>query len=317
LSIVTSTSVLADWVSQVGGEHINVTSLVPIGADSHTYQPGARDVTAIADADLVFRVGLGLEGAWMNDLIQNASADPSRVIDLGESVDPIEFGEDDEHDDEHADEAHEEGVEHADEHEEEDHEDDHADDEHEGEDDHEHGHGAEDPHFWFDPLRAKVAVGVIADRLGQVDPANAVAYASNASAYAARLDNLNAWTTEQVNRIPAKERLLVTSHDSFRYFAARYGFEIVGTVLPGMTTEIDPSPQQMAALVDEIEEHGVKAVFTESSMSDRLALRIAEEAGVTVIPSLYSESLGAPGTDEASYIGMFEYNVTAIVSALE
>ena len=93
LQVVTTTNIMADWVENIGGGHVEVTSLLGEGADPHTYQPGARDVTAIADADLVLSVGLGLEGAWLIELLENAARDASTVVDFDETVDPIEFGE--------------------------------------------------------------------------------------------------------------------------------------------------------------------------------------------------------------------------------
>ena len=91
LNVVTTTNIVADWVENIGGEYVDVFSLLPIGADPHTFQPGARDVTKIADADLVLAVGLGLEESWIRSLIDGAAKDPSRITELGEHIDPIEF----------------------------------------------------------------------------------------------------------------------------------------------------------------------------------------------------------------------------------
>ena len=93
ITVVTTTNIVADWVSNVGGEHVEVTSLLPVGADPHSFQPGARDVARVADADLVLSVGLGLEEGWLVDLISNAARDPSAIVELGEAVDPLEFAE--------------------------------------------------------------------------------------------------------------------------------------------------------------------------------------------------------------------------------
>ena len=143
ISVVVTTNIVADWVENIGGEHVDVFSLVPVGADPHSFQPGAQDVAKIADAELVLSVGLGLEESWLKELLENAARDPSTIVELGEVVDPIEFGES------HREEV-EEGA--------------------EGEEDHEgHGHGIDDPHFWFDPLRVKSAVNDIATRLSVLD----------------------------------------------------------------------------------------------------------------------------------------------------
>ena len=93
IQVVTTTNIAADWVKQVGGDHVDVFSMLPVGADPHGFQPGARDVARIADADLVLSIGLGLEGSWLNELLQNAARDPSSIVELGETIDPIEFAE--------------------------------------------------------------------------------------------------------------------------------------------------------------------------------------------------------------------------------
>ncbi|MCI0438549.1 MAG: metal ABC transporter substrate-binding protein [Chloroflexi bacterium] len=304
LQAVATTSIVADWTRRVGGERVEVFSLLPVGADAHSFQPGARDISRVADADIVFSVGLTLEAAWLDELIRNAAADTSRIVALGELVDPIEFTGHDE--DEH------EGEEHEGEDEE------HEGEEHEGEEheEDEHGHGALDPHFWFDPVRVKIAVTQIAERLAALDPEDAEQYRANASAYNAQLDELHAWIQQQVAQVPPERRLLVTSHETLGYFGERYGFEVVGTVIPGVTTEREPSAQELAELVGVIREHNAPAIFAENVVSDQLARQIADEAGISVVRSLYSESLGGPGSGADTYIGMVRANVEIIVEAL-
>ena len=108
VQVVATTSIVADWVEHIGGDHVEVFSIVPAGSDPHGFQPGARDVAKIADADLVLSVGLGLEGSWLTELVQNAARDSSSIVELGEAIDPIEFAEG------HADEVELiEGISHA------------------------------------------------------------------------------------------------------------------------------------------------------------------------------------------------------------
>ena len=199
-------------------------------------------------------------------------------------------------------------------------EDAHDEEEHmeEGEDEHghAHAHGEHDPHFWFDPVRVQQAVNVISAQLSILDPASQTAYRDNAAAYNRELDELHHWIEEQVTALPDDHRVLVTSHDAYQYYAQRYGFEIVGTIFP-LTTEVEPSAQDLAMLAELIEHEGVPAVFGETTHSDRLLRRIAEETGATIIGGLYSGSLGEPGGEAGNYLDMMRFNTTTIVEALK
>ena len=363
IRVVTTTNIVADWVKNIGGDHLDVFSLVPTGADPHAFQPGAQDVARIADADLVLSVGLGLEESWLKELLQNAARDPSTIAELGHVVEPIEFAAS------HADEVaileqlghavHEveegalgpeaaleeikelleggEGDEEGEDHDDEDElpakalaivkevEDgrmeasdaieaietltDAGEDEHAG-----HGHGVSDPHFWFDPLRVKLVVNDITARLSALDPERGDAYRANASAYNERLDELHAWTVMQVGAVPEDRRLLVTSHDSLGYFAHLYGFEVVGVIL-SITTEVEPSAEDLADLVEAVREYGAPAVFGETTVSERLAEALATESGAKLV-RLYSGSLGPEGAGAGTYVEMARTNVERIAEAL-
>ena len=187
--------------------------------------------------------------------------------------------------------------------------------EEEGEEDG-HGHGALDPHFWFDPLRVRQAVNSISARLSTVDPAGQALYRDNAAAYNRELDGLHAWITGQVEILPENRRVLVTLHDSFQYFAQRYGFRIVGSVFP-VSTESEPTAQDLANLIETIEREDVRAVFTEKSHSERLARRIADGTGARHVGGLYTGSLGEPGGEAGTYLDLMRYNVETIVGALK
>lgn len=208
---------------------------------------------------------------------------------------------------------------HEDEHgHEDDHDDDHEDeDDHDDEDDHhDHDHGPLDPHFWFDPPRVKVAVAEIAARFAAIDPENAETYFQNAADYTEQLDELHAWTLEQVSQVAPERRLLVTSHDSLSYFAELYGFEIVGLVIPSLATHVEPSAEHIASVVDVVREHNVPAVFGETTVSERLAQAVALETGAELV-QIYSGSLGPEGSGADTYIGMVRSNVERIVEALK
>jgi ABC-type Zn uptake system ZnuABC Zn-binding protein ZnuA len=160
-------------------------------------------------------------------------------------------------------------------------------------------------------------VETIRAALAVADPANAEAYAANAAAYTAQLQELDGWIEEQVGQVPAERRKLVTTHDTFGYFAARYGFEVVGTAIASFSTEAsDPSPTQLAALVEEIQRTGVPAIFAENISNTRLMEQVAREAGVVVAPPLYTDALGEPGSAGETYLAMMRANVTIIVDAL-
>ena len=179
----------------------------------------------------------------------------------------------------------------------------------------EHAHGTLDPHFWFDPVRVQQAVNSIAAQLSTADPAGQTFYRDNAGAYNKELDDLHAWITEQVSVLEEDHKVLVTSHDSFQYFAQRYGFEVAGAIFP-VTTEAEPTAQDLAMLIETIEHEGVAAVFTERSHSERLAQRVAEETGADLIGGLYTGSLGDEGSEAATYIELMRHNTTTIVEAL-
>ena len=199
------------------------------------------------------------------------------------------------------------------------HDDDHEDGHMEAEDAHGdegHDHGALDPHFWFDPARVEVAVKVIAARLSAIDPESTDLYFANASAYAEELDELHAWTQEQVKLVSPERRLLVTSHDSLSYFAEIYGFEVIGLVIPSLSTHVEPSAEHIAGLQDVILEHDVPAVFGETTVSEKLAQSLAMETGTELV-QLYSGALGEEGSGAETYLGMVRTNVERIVEALK
>lgn len=179
------------------------------------------------------------------------------------------------------------------------------------------GHPEGDPHLWLDPNNVIHYVENIRDGLTQADPAGASVYKANAVAYIEQLKSLDTWITEQVNQIPPGKRLLVTNHEAFGYFASRYGFTIIGTIIPSLSTEASPSAQQMAALIDQIKATKAPAIFVEIGVNTNMAEQIASETGTKVISDLYLETLSAPGGPAPNYIEMMKYNVTRIVGALK
>lgn len=281
LTVVATFSVLGDLVRQVGGERVAVRVLVGPESDVHTFDPSPADTAALAEAALVFENGLGFE-PWL-DRLYAASRSAARRVVVTEGLAGL-IRSDAGHADEHREKRAESGV---------------------------------DPHVWHDVQNAMHMVGVIRDALVQADPANAATYRAHAERYLAELQALDAWIVAQVATVPPERRKLVTAHDTFAYFARRYGFTIIGTVLGAVTTEVaDPSAAQVAALVRTIRAAGVPAIFAENVSNPRLMERIAREAGVEVVPGLYTDALGKPGSPGDTYVSMLRTNVERIVLAL-
>lgn len=291
LQVVATNSILGDLVSNVAGDTADVIVLVPTGGDPHTYEPTPADAEAIADADVVFENGLGLE-VWLDDVFEASGSDGQRVV-VTDGITPMRVADEPEN----GGAAPAEGsmatpAEAAEE-------------------------GELDPHVWFDVANAKLMVVAIETALATADPDNAANYQASAATYQTQLDELDSLVVSQVGTLTVEQRRLVTSHDTFAYFAARYGFEIVGTALGSITTEAaDPSASEIAALIDAIEASGVAAIFPENTSNSDLLDQIASEANVVVGPELYTDALGDEGSDGGTYIDLMTYDVTAIVTAL-
>ena len=286
LQVVASFSILGDLVENVGGDAVQVTTLIASGVDPHTYDPAPADLVVLSEADIVFENGLGFE-PWLDAFYESAQPAAERIV-VTEGITPREAGE-----------QHEEGEEH----------------EEEGAEAHEHGQF--DPHVWQDVANAIVMVENIRDALVAADPARAELYETNAAAYIGELEALDTSIREQVATLPEERRKLVTSHDTFGYFAAAYGFEVLGTALGSLSTEAgDPSARDIATLITEIEEAGVPAIFAENVANPDLMESIAAEAGVELAPALYTDALGPPGSPGETYLGMMQSNVMTIVDAL-
>ena len=279
LQVVASFSILGDLVERVGGDAVQVTTLIGPGVDAHTYDPAPTDLVTLEEAGVIVENGLGFE-PWLDGFYE--SAQPSAVqIVAAEGITPRQ-----------ASEAHAgEGVQE---------------------------HGDFDPHVWHDVANVIVMVGNIRDALITADPANAELYEANAAAYIAELEALDAAIREQVATLPEDRRKLVTSHDTFGYFADAYGFEVLGTALGSLSTEAgDPSAQEIATLIGQIEEAGVPAIFAENVANPDLMESIAAEAGVALAPPLFTDALGPEGSPGDTYVGMMQSNVTTIVDALK
>jgi ABC-type Zn uptake system ZnuABC Zn-binding protein ZnuA len=190
------------------------------------------------------------------------------------------------------------------------------DHDHEGEA-HDHEHGEFDPHTWMSPLNVMVMTENIRDALAAADAANAATYEANATAYLAELETLDAYIREQVATIPEANRILVTTHELFGYFARDYGFIVLDSALGSVTTAAEPAAGQVALVIEEIRDSGVPAVFVENVGNPALMQQIATEAGVTLAPPLYTHGLGPAGSGAETYVGMMRYNIDIIAEALQ
>jgi zinc/manganese transport system substrate-binding protein len=167
-----------------------------------------------------------------------------------------------------------------------------------------------DPHAWQDVTNVILYTKNVRNALDALDPANKDLYNANAQNYIQKLQALDTWVKEQVALIPVDKRKLVTNHDALGYFARRYGFQIIGAVIPSATTEAaDPSAKEITDLLGIIKANGVHAIFSENMANPKLAETLAKEAGVAVGPELYTDALGPVGSDGETYLKMIKYNV--------
>jgi ABC-type Zn uptake system ZnuABC Zn-binding protein ZnuA len=286
---VATTTQVADLVREVGGDRVDVAQILQPNSDPHAYEPRPSDVRALTDADVVFESGGDLD-SWLDDLVENAGGDAPRV----ELIQAVATIPGDPGDDPHAG---EEGDDHA------------------GEDPHDHGESA-DPHWWQDPRNAIAAVAAIRDALIAADPDGRGDYEANARTYTEQLRRLDRGVRACIGEIPPRQRKLVTTHDALGYYADRYGLEVVGALIPSLSSAAQPSARDTEELVDQIEEQRVEAIFPESSLDPRLEQAVSREAGATVGKALWADSLGPAGSDGATYVESIQSNTAALVEGL-
>lgn len=280
--VVATTTILGDIAQNVIGDGGDVVVLMPIGVNPHDFQPSAQQVAAIQKADLVIASGLGLEEG-LSDVLEAAASDGVRVWEVGPDIDPRLFAEAPEADDH--------------------------------DDAHEHGEELLDPHFWLDPLKDVETTRLLANHLSEIDPDRD--WSAGAEAYIVELEQVHEESMEMLSVVAEADRKLVTNHRAFGYFSDRYGFEMIGTVIPGGATLANPSSSELASLVETIEREQVPAIFTETVESDTLARTVAAEVGYDVaIVELYTGSLGEPGTEGDTLLGLLRANARRIANAL-
>ncbi len=298
LSIVVTTSILGDVVAAIAGDDAVVQVLMGPGVDPHGYAASAADAAAMRDADLVIANGLLLEEGLITTL-ESAEADGVRVLSVAGQVDPIEFSFKDDHGDDH---GHSHSHDHG-----------HSDD------DDEHDHGDEDPHFWWDPMRMAMATELIGAALTDIRPE--VDWSARVASYNAELVAVDEEMQTLFATIPDARRRIITNHDALGYLAARYDFEVIGTVIPGATTTASTNPRDFARLVDLVVAEGVNVIFAENTDSTVLAEQLGSEAvgrgdvDVSVV-RIYTDALGQPGSGADTYLGMLRTTARLITEAL-
>lgn len=288
-SIVVTTNILGDVVSNMVGDSFNVEVIMPPGSDPHDFQASAQQVEKMMSADLLIVNGANFEEGMLS-VIESAEADGVMVFEAISVVSQLEGS------------------------------DDHGHDDHEGHDDHDdhegHDHGGIDPHFFTDPARMAVVVEELSEFLVANFPNVDQGFVSTANDYAQELIDLDEEVNEILSEIPQEGKVLVTNHAVFAYFADSYGFEILGEIIPSASTLSSANAQQLASLADELSSNSVKAIFADASASDTLARTLAAEVGDIEVITLFTESLGEPGSSGANYIEMVKFNAQAIASGL-
>jgi ABC-type Zn uptake system ZnuABC Zn-binding protein ZnuA len=275
---------------------------MPLGQNPHAYQPTPRDIATVEEAYIAFVNGLDLEEALM-ETIENVEG--TYVVPVSAGIAVLGGGH------------HDHGEDHDEEHEEGHHEDVHHED-HEGE--HHHDHAAGDPHFWFDPTNVIVWTQNIAEALSEADPSHSSTYEANRDAYIAELEALDLEIRRQVSSIPRNRRKLVVDHVALAYYAEEYGFEIVGTVIPSVSDQAEPSARHIAELAEVIREEEAYVILIGGEVSrglQNLVDAVADEVGrdVRIVEYLHG-SLAAKGERGDNYLDFVRYNTEQIVSAL-
>ena len=279
VKVIASFSILGDMVKNVGGDRVEVTTLVGPNGDAHVYQPTPAAAKAVGTADLVVVNGLGFEG-WMDRLIQT-SGFKGPVVVASQGIKTREMTNEEK-------EEHERGARHE---------------------------PKIDPHAWQNLSNGRIYVENIAKGLSAVDPAGAPTYKANAEVYEAKLADLDQWVRTQFAGIPKAKRRLITSHDALGYFGAAYGITILSPM--GLSTESEASAGDIARLILQIRQEKITAVFIENVTDPRLMEQVAKESGATLGGELYSDALSKPGEAAPTYIDMFKNNVSKIVSAMQ
>ncbi len=297
LQVIATTNIVGDVVRQVAGDALDLTVMIGLGQNPHSYQPTPSAMRTAETAHIAFTNGLELEENLLDDLEAVATG---YIVPVSAGIEPIEGGHD--HDDDH------------------DHEGEDHDHDEEGVDHDDHVHAAGDPHVWTDPNNAIVWVENIVEVLSEADPANADGYRSRGDDYISELEEIDIFIRQAIREVPRSRRKIVVDHQAFNYFAEEYGLEVVGAIIPNTTDTAEPSAREIASVVELIRAEDVGVIFvgrTASRGLTQLAEAVAEESGRPVrIVSTLTGSLAPEGEPGDTYLGFLRYNAEQIVAGL-
>jgi len=310
LKVVASFSIIADFAKNIGGDRVDITTLVGPNGDAHVYEPKPADAVAVGAADVVLVNGLQFEG-FLQRLVE-ASGTKAPIVELTKGGEVLKNAEGEHH--HHGDEAAEDEHEHE-------HDAAETGHDHDAEEGHEHAHeeghhhhGEFDPHAWQSVHNAEVYVKNIAEAFCAADAAGCDTYKANASAYGEKLEALEGEIKAAVAEIPEDKRVIITSHDAFNYFEHEYGLKFLAP--EGVSTESEASAADVAALIKQVREDKASAIFVENITNPRLIEQIASETGIKVGGTLYSDALSDESGPAATYIDMMKHNVSTIKGAI-
>ena len=282
LKVVASFTVIADFAKNVGGDRVDITTIVGPDGDAHVYEPSPADAVAMAKADIVLVNGLHFEG-FLQRLV-DASATKASIVTLTKGVTPIDFKP------EFADADAAEGAGTG------------------------GGKTVTDPHAFQSIANAKIYVKNIAEAFCVADAEGCDSYKANAAAYTTKLDALEGEVKAAIQSIPEAKRVVITSHDAFGYFEHEYGLTFLAP--QGISTDSEPSAADVAKLVEQVKQDKAAAIFVENITNPRLIEQIAGETGIKVGGTLYSDALSASDGSASTYIDMMHNNIKQIKGAI-
>jgi ABC-type Zn uptake system ZnuABC Zn-binding protein ZnuA len=274
--VLTTVAPLTNIVNNVGGRFIDLHGLIPAGMDSHTFEPAPSDVKYVAAADLIILNGLDLETPTEKLALANMKP-KTRIVKLGDqTITAQEYVFDWSFP---------------------------------------KSSGHPNPHLWMNPTYAVRYTELVRDALNALDPAHGAQYRERTQQYTARLTMLDRAIAAAVATIPPQNRKLLTYHDSFAYFAPRYGLTVLGAIEPASFSE--PSAREVTRVIRQLKREQVPAIFGSKVFPSKVLDQIGREAGVRFVDTLRDDDLpGTPGAPEHSYIGMMLEDVRTIVTAL-
>lgn len=276
LRVVSTVAPIANLVYNVGGNRIDLVQLIPDGVDSHTFEPRPSDARVIAEADLFVLNGLDLEAPTLRMIQANAKPGAQVLLLADNTITREEWIFDRSFP---------------------------------------ASRGHPNPHLWLNVAYARRYAELIRDKLVEMDPANADYYQSNAAQLIARLDQLDQAIMAAVQTVPPQNRRLLTYHDSWAYWAPRYGFQVIGAIQPADFAE--PRPRDVAAIIDQVRRERLPAIFGSEVYPSRVLEAIGRETGARYVDTLRDDDLpGPPGSREHSYIGMMLANMRTMITAL-